>query len=73
MKALVEATPISVPARIGTASPDSRAMVDVVTFTTPTTCATCGAAWRSAASVSAVSPDWETTLAMPREESGGSR
>ena len=49
VKALVEATPISGPARIGSTTPDSRAMEEVTTFTTETTCPTCGAAWRSAA------------------------
>ena len=40
VKALVEATPTSTPARIGRAMSASRAMAEVPTFTTPTVLAT---------------------------------
>ena len=59
MKALVLATPISTPARVRNASRHSRTMALVATLHTvsvwrmPRLCA-----WRSAARVSAVSPDW---------------
>jgi len=59
VNALVEATPISGPARVGSRISASRAIVEVATFTIA------AGRWPPAfaalrlASVSAVSPDWE--------------
>ena len=73
MNALVEATPISGPASVGSTTSDSRAMEDVRTLTTAAMRCASALAWRSAASVSAVSPDCETNSDSPPLVSGGSR
>ena len=73
VKAFVEATPISGPAPVGRTIPTSRAIELSVTFTTPIVAETRGAAWRNAASVSAVSPDCETKIATSLPSSGASR
>ncbi len=58
VKALVEATPISGPAWVGRSRSASRAIELVGTLTTTAIFCPWARAWRSAASVSAVSPDW---------------
>src|SRR6185369_4592617 len=57
VKALVEATPISGPAWVGRRRSASRAIELVGTLTTTAMRCRSDRAWRSAASVSAVSPD----------------
>ncbi len=51
----------------------SRAMLDVGTFTTTAMVCPFSLQWRSAASVSAVSPDWEMNSARPPSSNTGSR
>ena len=73
VNALVEATPTSTPANVGTTKSLSRAIVLVATLTTDKTCPTWPLAWRNAASVSAVSPDWLTKSAILSGPKTGSR
>ena len=73
VKALVEATPISGPAWVGSISSASRAMVDSCTFTSAAVVIPRALHQRSAARVSAVSPDWETASARAPGPSAGSR
>ena len=65
VKALVEATPISGPAMVGSTMSESRAMEDSSTLTTAMMVWSLALASRNAASVSAVSPDWEMNSAAP--------
>ena len=62
VKALVEATPISGPACVYSTSSLSRAIVASRTLQIEITREPLSFAWRSAASVSAVSPDCETGI-----------
>ena len=73
VKALVEATPISGPARVGAAASVSRAMLESGTLTTPIVFDPCAWTYLSEASVSAVSPDWEMTIESPFGSTGASR
>ncbi len=73
VNALVLATPISGPASVSSTASLSRAMVLSGTFSTLSTCCPAPRSERSAASVSAVSPDWLTSSASPPGCSGGSR
>ncbi len=59
MKAFVEATPISGPACVARTPSTRRAIAEPGTFTTPTVGAPARIASVNAATVSAVSPDWE--------------
>ncbi len=63
VKALVEATPISGPAWVGQSTLASRAMVDWCALTTAAVTSPWSAHQRSAAKVSAVSPDCEMAIA----------
>ena len=65
VKALVEATPISGPARVGATMSLSRAMVELATLTTDMILCPFALAQRSEAKVSAVSPDCETRRVSP--------
>ena len=65
MKAFVDATPISGPARVGARMSLSRAIVDVVSLTTATIFCPFALAARRLAKVSAVSPDCETKSSQP--------
>ena len=73
VKALVEATPISGPASVGSTASASRAMVLSGTFTMAMVFCPAALAWRKAASVSMVSPDCEMKMASPPSSSGVSR
>mmetsp|Transcript_58035 Transcript_58035/g.138153 ORF Transcript_58035/g.138153 Transcript_58035/m.138153 type:complete len:265 (-) Transcript_58035:886-1680(-) len=64
VKALVDATPISGPACRWIPASVSRAIVEPTVLTIPSTRQPASLAWRSAARVSAVSPDWEMTMTM---------
>src|SRR3546814_3026900 len=66
-------TPISGPAWVGSSRSASRAMLLVGTLTTTAIVCPCALQWRSAASVSAVSPDCEMNSASPPACSTGSR
>ena len=66
MNAFVEATLISLPAWIGTTASASLAIVLAVMFTSATVGTSRRRSARSAASVSAVSPDWEIRTAAVR-------
>jgi hypothetical protein len=66
VKALVDATPISGPAWVWRTSWLSRAMVAPRTLQTESTRAPRSRPSRSAARVSAVSPDWETGTSSER-------
>ena len=71
VKALVEATPISGPAWVGHSMSASRAMVEWWALTIAAVFRPCSLHQRSAARVSAVSPDWETASArVPRRRAG---
>ena len=70
---MVEATPISGPARIGKTASDSRAMVDSRVLTTAPIFRPFSLQYRSEASVSAVSPDCEMKSAAEAGFSGISR
>ena len=71
MKALVDATPISGPARVGSTISASLAIVLSGTLTTAMTFCILSFANLNAASVSAVSPDCEINTATPFSGSGG--
>ena len=64
VKALVLATPISGPARVGKTASASRAIVLLGTLTSPMVCSPQAAAWRMAISVSRLSPDCEIAIAV---------
>ena len=73
VKALVEATPISGPAWVGSSRSASRAMLLVGTLQTTAIVWPSALAWWSAASVSAVSPDWLMNSASPPGSITGAR
>ena len=73
VKALVEATPISGPASVRSSPSASRASVLSGTLTTASVGWPSAFTWRIAASVSAVSPDWETKTPASPSTSGVSR
>ncbi len=73
VKALVVATPISGPANVGSTKSASRAMLLSGTLTTDSRCLALLAQSRSAASVSAVSPDWLTNRPARLGRKTGSR
>ncbi len=73
VNALVEATPISGPACRKIPPSTSRAMVLPTTLTIPSVCAPRRFASRSAASVSAVSPDCEMTMTSVCSSTSGLR
>ena len=71
VNAFVDATPISGPAWRYTPASVSRAIVDPTALTSPTARHPAPCAWRTAASVSAVSPDCEmTTTTSPSFRTG---
>ena len=59
---LVAATPISRPARVNSVPSESRVACEPITLVTASTVAPRSRARRMAASVSAVSPDWEIPI-----------
>ena len=69
----VAATPRSVPARVSSVASASRAAWLLAMFVTATTVAPRARARRSAASVSAVSPNWVTPRTSVRRSTIGSR
>ena len=73
VKALVEATPISGPAWVGHSRSASRAMEEWCALTTAAVVRPFSLHQRSAASVSAVSPDWLTATATVPGVTAGSR
>ena len=62
MKVFVAATPISRPARVNSTPSASRVACEPITFVIASTRAPRSRASRIAASVSAVSPDWEMPI-----------
>ena len=73
MKALVEATPISGPAWVGHRMSASRAMEEWWALTTAAVASPLALHQRSAARVSAVSPDWLIASASVPGVTAGSR
>src|SRR5579871_6722589 len=73
VKALVDATPISGPASVGSTASDSRAILLSGTFTTERIFCPCDLQYFKGAMVSAVSPDWDTNSPSPFFDRGGSR
>jgi len=69
----VAATQISGPACVYSTPSDSRAIVEPTVFVMAMTCEPCWRAWRTACSVSMVSPDWETPRVSVFASSTGSR
>ena len=72
-KVLVAATPISRPARVNRTPSASRVAWLPMMFVTASTFAPFSRARRMAASVSAVSPDWEMPITRSRSSITGSR
>jgi len=70
---LVEATAISGPACVYNTASDSRGMVDPLVLQMASTRAFCSFAWRSAISVSMVSPDCEIGITRVDRSNTGSR
>ena len=69
----VAATPISSPARVKSTPSASRVACEPMTLVTASTCAPRSRASRIAASVSAVSPDWEMPMTRSPSPTTGSR